>query len=494
MAGTPEKDTFDPLKNYVQVEFIEQRAPCDFELNETQDILRYDEEQDKEHVFGTGAIGDSFQILEGINTNEFSIRKGTFYWRGQALRVHEDVLVSGLATPPANSTYTVYCDFYQEQIDSTVDPDIISPSIGAETAVRQKRTVEFGYVIDAPVPSPAAGTTRFQIGQIQRLAGNPNITAAMIQDHRQEQRATYVRSGGRHYVSSGLDFVLREVLTRVGGTYFTVLDSLITMPASSALYFWVDDTGALQNGIVLPAEGFYCPLVYVATDATDITALIDWRMFASPYQVVEDDIGEARGPFDDFSDAWSVGHNPDGTHKPAATVAGDIYKSDIYDFKVIETTPNTLSVYVNPGLDVRVDGYGPVEWAGGVVGPLVPPATDKRIDLIVLTNDGSVLVEQSTIVSDPPAVPPYPQDKQVLAYVEIHAGDVTLDQSRITDAREWLNSKNGLSLTKGSRHVFPFSSAFQPHEVPVVAGAGWTTYTHNLGCKPTVFVLDAAGL
>lgn len=471
MPGTPELDVFDPERNFVEVEFISGRPIVDGELNEAQQIRRYFTENFAKSIFGSGPIGDGFKVLESVNNNEFIVQNGVYYYKGTRLEFHEPLVVTGLATPLVIETYLVYVDFHEEQVDALTYPDIIAPSVGAETAVRRKITASVGIAINSTVPAPAPGHTRFRIATIIRPIGDPSITTAMIDDERYIVRETYVKVGAEIRETGGLTADLGPYEARIHDERYQepVITNLV-FPDSTTTYLYIDSVGVLQTASSLPVDPYPLALYRVVTDATDIIEIQDLRIFSSEYQNFAnalkrslDPTAASQTPTQDFSDAWLKDHNFDGTHKPGATVVGDIGQKDVIDLRPEESTPADYTIYVNPGTFPRSNGEGTNYWAGGQTETFdLPSAPNRRIDLVGFTDDNRLVIIRGTFESPNPKVDPYPDDIVVVAEVELRWDDVSIQNSRIRDVRPWINSFRGATKLTGSRVVYTYGDDSPP--------------------------------
>jgi len=208
MPGIPEKDIFDKEKSYKQVRFIKDRPILDFELNEAQDILREEQEANKKDVFGSGPIGDGFKAVPSTTPNQILVHPGTFYDAGVILRSFAfDTITSTSGTALNGRIDVLVVDYSLIEVDASGDPDIVSPTIGAETAIRKKLLIEFSLIEGADsltpsrpiIPDPASGVTRIPLAEIDRPAGKAEIEASDITDERFKTRETYLIEGGRAY-------------------------------------------------------------------------------------------------------------------------------------------------------------------------------------------------------------------------------------------------------------------------------------------------------
>jgi hypothetical protein len=195
-------------KQYVGVR-IQQAVPLvDADWNLLDDIRRVELEAFGRMFIGSGvpAGSDGFRISAVAQPNDFGIRAGFFLAAGKSARNDADVRyttqpnsgnpgldtpLSPLTTSPTNKPFLVVLDVWDREVDSEEDPALIDGRIGVETTVRLKREWAvrvFREPEDLPqVDAPPAGHVFLRVARINRVAGNANITAAMIVDLRDTQ-------------------------------------------------------------------------------------------------------------------------------------------------------------------------------------------------------------------------------------------------------------------------------------------------------------------
>jgi hypothetical protein len=225
-VGNYSRNTYDPTKGYISVR-LQQGVPLvDADWNEAADVLRnelyavnqwllpdgFPQGSVVLQMSGWGAGNDLMTwpgafVLGGrlgnvlpndvLNLGLFGIFPITVYseqrWTNQASANHDGVaVIPPLTTPAAARTDTVYADVWEQEIGSADDANLINPVIGVETCVRLKRNVAIRVAEGASAPpAPPAGHTFVPVAQLNRAAGNAQITAAMITDLRRVYATQY---------------------------------------------------------------------------------------------------------------------------------------------------------------------------------------------------------------------------------------------------------------------------------------------------------------
>ena len=191
---TVSRVSFDPTKNYLEVQFNENVSLLDSELNEVQKITRFFEMDASQKLLGASVLGEDWLVFPSANTNAIMVKAGTFFFKGYQFVLYQDTEITGLSTPGANRTDTVYVLYQETVVTSLEDPNILDPNVGAPTTQRIQLSFQI-YVAEGESSPPVTGYSYFQIGTLNRLAGNPNVTSGMIQDDRSLLVNTYVLNG-----------------------------------------------------------------------------------------------------------------------------------------------------------------------------------------------------------------------------------------------------------------------------------------------------------
>lgn len=273
------RESFNITKGYVEVQFNQDVPLLDSELNEAQKILRAALEDTRRAGLGTSYAGDEWKVVTSTDTNSIVIKKGTFFHKGNAIRLLQDVTIGFLTTPVVNRTDTVFCEYTFSVVDATLDSNILDPEVGLETSQRIK--LEFVIRVGEGVPFPVPTSTKqyFQLATLNREAANPSITEAMIVDDRYRTSHTYVVSGCEVKSAGGLSISITQGGVRVGGEDYFVEASqpTIALPGNSTRYIIMAGETISQVG-VLPYY-YHVVLAKVITGASSITSIEDTRMF-----------------------------------------------------------------------------------------------------------------------------------------------------------------------------------------------------------------------
>lgn len=214
--GNFSRDTFDRLKHYVGVR-LQQGVPLvDADVNELEDIRKYELRTFIKWFVGDGvpAGNNGFAIQATGTANDLLIvgGDGTPEGAGRCLvegweAINEsDMLYTAqplfnnaalaaewgvppapvLTTPGASRTDAVFLDVWEREINSLEDTDLVNPAIGVETAVRLKRewAVRVAEGQANPPVAPAAHSF-YPLARISRTAGTAVIAAGSITDLRE---------------------------------------------------------------------------------------------------------------------------------------------------------------------------------------------------------------------------------------------------------------------------------------------------------------------
>lgn len=273
------RESFNISKGYVEVQFNQDVPLLDSELNEAQKIMRAALEDTRRAGLGTSYAGDEWRVVASPSTNSIVIKKGTFFHRGNAIRLLEDVTIGALTTPVTDRTDTVFCEYSFSTIDATLDPDILDPAVGLETSQRIK--LEFVIRVGEGVPFPVPLSTRqyFQLATLKREAANPSVTDSMITDDRYRTVHTYVVNGAEVKSAGGLDISVTQGQVRVAGEdyYVETTQPTISLPGNSTRYVIMAGETISQVG-VLPYY-YHCVLAKVITGPAGINSIQDTRVF-----------------------------------------------------------------------------------------------------------------------------------------------------------------------------------------------------------------------
>ena len=274
------RDIYDPTKLQDTVLFQQKKPIVNYELNLAQDILKNRIINTTNLNTGDNYSGDSFKVYASNLPNEIKITTGTFYHNGRPLWLTTDLTVTLLTTPvTATRTDTVFVEWYIEEISAAMDPTILEPAIGFETARQERINMIVRVAENSSVPTPTSGCYYFTLAKLNRLLGNSYITTAMIVDERDRNVYNFVVSGCSTEIVSGLTFKVNEGDVFVGDTEHYIEDTTpsITATANTTGYVYVDVSGVVQFASSEPTE-YHVSLSEIWAGATTLT-IIDRRKF-----------------------------------------------------------------------------------------------------------------------------------------------------------------------------------------------------------------------
>src|SRR5262245_15364368 len=206
--GSFSRNTFDATRNYIGVRMQQGVPLIDADWNEMDDAIRNEVYSGLGQVFTDGVEPGSqnFQISQaGAPANNLTMVGGAVLVGGRPLRVSSTTnytsqpwfnnptkaqqdgvaVIPPLTTPTGNRTDLAFLDLWEREVRSTEDNNLINPLIGVETCVRVKR--EFALRVAEGVqtlPAAPAGHSFIPLALLNRLAAQPNITTAQIDDIR----------------------------------------------------------------------------------------------------------------------------------------------------------------------------------------------------------------------------------------------------------------------------------------------------------------------
>jgi len=198
------KNSFDPTKDYRKVIYQRDRPVLDFELNESQDIQRFQQEWLVRHANGDFYLGDGFLVhpvdSPELRGNRVVVRHGSVVHMGRRVPLDADYTIgdddSPLTTPVGEDREDiVYVKYFEEEVTSVDDPDIVDPEFGQETAIRLKVRALVKVEEGGPLPCPALGETVFEIARLHRKSGVTAITVDQIEDTRSRSLHNFVVEG-----------------------------------------------------------------------------------------------------------------------------------------------------------------------------------------------------------------------------------------------------------------------------------------------------------
>jgi hypothetical protein len=226
-------------KHYVAVRMQQAVPVLDADWNLLEDLRRNEFETLGSWFIGDGVPtgSDGFHVIATGTANDFGIRGGLCIVGGKLTANDGDTsyltqpnfknpnLVPPLApltTPPADKSFIVYLDVFEEEVDSQQDTGLVDARIGVESALRLKRNwaVRVARVPeDIPgLSTPPPGHLYLRLAQLTRVGGNSAITASMVVDLRDTQlsikRKIEVRTPGGNIAVDNARFQLMLQNTR----------------------------------------------------------------------------------------------------------------------------------------------------------------------------------------------------------------------------------------------------------------------------------------
>lgn len=280
MSSNIEKDIYNFDNNYDEVVFSKKRAPLDFELNELQKIQNGLNRSFVKSAISDNAVGDGFLVESTGNANEIRVRRGYLFAQGVLLNNAEDLIINTLTTPIADRTDYVYIEFYNREVDSVEEPELIdNVNIQFETAVRQKVQVDVLVSEGAPIPTPLVGRRQYLIAVLNRLNGVAIISAPQVSDRRTLSGKNYVSTGGRVFHTGGLNFYFEGASGLVGGNFFAEGALNSSIGPNDLRYLYIAENETLTNASSLPTS-YHVPLAKIESDLSTITSITDLRRFA----------------------------------------------------------------------------------------------------------------------------------------------------------------------------------------------------------------------
>lgn len=275
---TVSRVSYDPTKNYQEIQFNQDVSLLDSELNELQKIIRGNIEEMRRVMVGAACAGDEWRVVANSNVNSITVKAGTFFHFGAILENHQDTTVAFLSTPTLNRTDVVFVEYYQTLVDSTQDPNILDPQVGMETTQRFQMVYNIRVAEGSTVPTPTAGRNYFRIATLQRQAGNPSITEAMISDDRTHTMQTYMVRGCAVVPVSGLTVQVQTGQVKVANLDYYVQAGFpaTVLPANQTSYIIMD--GPQPSVVSSLPHTYHTPLAQITTDATSVVSLVDLRV------------------------------------------------------------------------------------------------------------------------------------------------------------------------------------------------------------------------
>ncbi len=169
------RDTFDASKLYQKLIFQKDRPVPEFELNELQDIARYQHASKAIETNSRGVVNaKSLRVVGTGANNDVTVEAGSFDVHGEQYILPTSKLLSELTAAAPLPTNVgaprydwVYADFQELEIGPLTDPNIAVGALG-ETARRRQLVGTWGVSIGAP-PAASPGAGELILGGVQRV-------------------------------------------------------------------------------------------------------------------------------------------------------------------------------------------------------------------------------------------------------------------------------------------------------------------------------------
>lgn len=280
MAGSNvSKDLYSPAKRYYEVVFSKKRPILDLELNELQKIERGLREQTLRAALKDGPYGDAFLVEGTGNPNEIRVRSGLIVHEGFNVYSLEDEIIGGLTTPPIGTrTDYVYVEYYLEEVDSSIDAQLIGEDVGIETAVRNRLVVEAHVAEGGFIPTPALGHKQFILARINRNNVDTILTSAHIQDLRAISGENYLTNNGKIFNPLNLNLEFEGAQGFVAGSFFSLPASSTSIGSNETRCFYIAENKTLVSAATFPTT-YHVPLYRITSNNTEVTSIEDVRRF-----------------------------------------------------------------------------------------------------------------------------------------------------------------------------------------------------------------------
>jgi hypothetical protein len=238
-------------KHYISVRMQQGVPLLDADWNLLEDLRRRELESFGSWFIGDGvpAGSDGFHIVSSGVDNDFGIRHGLCLLGGKLTVNDVDTTylkqpnfgnpklspsLAALNTPPADKSFIVYLDLFEDEVDSLGDASLVDARIGVETAIRLRRNWAV-RVARSPedllaLNTPPAGHLFLKLAQLNRISGNSAITSAMIVDLRDTQlsikRKIEVRDASSNIVVNNSRF--QQMLTNTRDNLLALINYITT--------------------------------------------------------------------------------------------------------------------------------------------------------------------------------------------------------------------------------------------------------------------------
>lgn len=221
------RDSFLESKRYDKV-ILQQGVPLtDYDFNESQDIQRFKLRRVVQELFGDGALGNGFKVVQAATPNQtVIITAGVIYVGGMRVALDANTTFNMPAAPTSGTRKDyVYAEVTEQEIDKTMDPDITHPKlVGLEPTRRVKISVTFKS--GASVPVDTSTTKYYGLAEVTRATNDNAISNAEIKDLR-AVKATFEGEGFAVKGNVVLGDALSDIIDIQGTVKNTVTDKVV---------------------------------------------------------------------------------------------------------------------------------------------------------------------------------------------------------------------------------------------------------------------------
>lgn len=351
MADTS-RDTFDPLKNYVELVYQQGRPVLDAELNEMQKILRRQSTLAIQSGIGNLPFGTGLKLVPTIPVSDrVNVNPGVFFNYGRVIEVHTPLEVPRTGTGASLVVEDVYLVWTEKEIDRLSDPNatdpataIVDPAVGIETARRTQLDVSVSVSPKGTPLTLAAGEEAIFLGRITQQIGATTFNTDVIEDLRVNSNANYVITGLEASTSGGtITFTDGQVISQSVVVDYT--SSVVALAASETAYLYWDPVALDIVKLTVRQAPPFMLLYTVTTDgAATVTDIVDHRpLFPSAVDRVREFTSDLRSK----ERQLYVGVTPSSPHATTLDTSTDelVYKAVIYSDPVEVLGIQDLGLY-----------------------------------------------------------------------------------------------------------------------------------------------------
>lgn len=442
MPANVSQNIFDKTRLFRRLQFQRGKPVGDYELNELQDILHEFGADTREFVGGYGFWGDSSFVETLGNPNEIRIRKGLVLTGDSVLIIPDDVILDtgdGLTTPLLSRTDDVYLQVAVQEADRLDYPDIVNPDTGQELALRIQYVTTFGVAEGGVYPTIPAGDQFILFARLNRGAGNATVLVGEIEDLRADYSQTFIdgtdANAFRLTFTGGLGFTKEASIARVYSTIYSIASGAHTLSDNSLNFVYVSAAGIFTISTTRPT-GKFLELYRITTASGLVINTEDRRRFipGGLGGIILAEVIQARGTMPFLDDRLDVSLNENGTLR-----GGSVPLSALGDLYPYVNSPASMQILVASGKGSY--GTEALEYAGGLSPIFTAPTTNPKIDLLYLTDTGTLAIFPGVEAVSPTA--PSHSGKLPIAEISLVPAQTTISSGNIRDVRPLFNLGGG---------------------------------------------------